>query len=209
MHSTQPLVAVVPADFGSYDPSRLDPDAVRARRALLDGGGIELRELLTARAGQRSRSAAVSPFVSVLHVDELGNVDWGEAETYAPKTAGLLVRGGQVIVSLLNPAKLRAAVIPAERARVQVSAEFGVFDAGDRPYAVLALLYSEQVRCQLRPLGRGTSSSRRRIDAEDVLSLVVPKLDDDRLAELDTVMSAAYASVAAGRAVLRSTAMLA
>jgi hypothetical protein len=208
VQSTHPLVAVVPADFGSYDPSRLDPDAMRARRAVLDAGGIELRELLTAPPIQRSRSAAVSPYVSVLHVDELGNVDWGEAATYAPKTAGLLVRGGQLIVSLLNPAKLRAAVVPAERGQVQVSAEFGVFDAGDRPYAVLALLYSEQVRCQLRPLGRGTSSSRRRIDADDVLSLIVPKLDDDRLTELDAVMRTAYASVAAGRGVLRRTASL-
>jgi len=180
---------------------------MRARRALLDGGGVELRELLTTSPIQRSRSAGLTPYVSCST-----STNWamwiGARRRRTPEDGRRAGPGGQLIVSLLNPAKLRAAVIPAERAQVQVSAEFGVFDAGDHPYAVLALLYSDQVRCQLRPMGRGTSSSRRRIDGGDVLSLIVPKLDDDRLAELDAVMRAAYGSVAAGRAVLRSTASL-
>ena len=56
---------------------------------------------------------------------------------------------------------------------MQISAEFGVFRCRCDPYAALGLLYSPPVRAQLRPLGTGTSSSRRRIEAADVLSLIV------------------------------------
>jgi hypothetical protein len=74
----------------------------------------------------------------------------------------------------LNPAKFRATVIPERYERVQVSAEFGVFTPLIDPYAALALLQHPQVRAQLAPMGRGTSSSRRRVDAEEVLQLACP-----------------------------------
>ena len=116
-----------------------------------------------------------TPFVSVLHVDDLGAVDWQAAREHAPTTPGVLADPGELIVSLLNPARLRATVVPPGEP-LQISAEFGVFESTVDPYAVLGLLYSPAVRAQLRPLGTGTSSSRRRITADDVLSLVVPKL---------------------------------
>jgi hypothetical protein len=90
-------------------------------------------------------------------------------------------------------------VIPEHLETVQVSAEFGTFSARHSPYAVLALLYSDAVRCQLTPLGRGTSSSRRRIEPADVLSLVVPRLDHDTLRTLDERIRQAYETVAGGR----------
>jgi type I restriction enzyme M protein len=198
--STEPLVAIAAAEsLQSLDPARLDPDALRVRQTLRDHGGVELRELLCARRPRRSRSADIRPFVSVLHVDGLGNIDWDEAATYAPTTPGILVSGGDLIVSLLNPAKLRAAVIPDNLDTVQVSAEFGTFSARHSPYAILALLYSDAVRCQLTPLGRGTSSSRRRIEPADVLSLVVPNLDDQTLRSLNGRVRDAYETVAKGR----------
>jgi hypothetical protein len=201
--STRPLVAIV-APGHRYEPSRLDPDALRARAVVVNAGGVELRELVTAVRPRRVRDIR-RPYVSVLHVDDLGNVNWAEAYRHAPSTPGFVAHGGELIVSLLNPARLRAAVIPEHLAEVQVSPEFGVFAARDWPYAVLALLQSEPVRRQLRPLGRGTSSSRRRIEPEDVLSVVVPKLDDDRRAELDGTLRAAYGAVADGQEVLRCT----
>ena len=119
----------------------------------------------------------------MLHVDDLGAVDWHAAHAHTPTTPGWLANPGDVLVSLLNPAKVRAFVVPAG-APLQASAEFGVFRASADPYAVLGLLYSLAVRAQLRPLGTGKSSSRRRIDPGDVLSLVVPKLSADALSDL-------------------------
>jgi hypothetical protein len=201
--STDPLVALVAADsLHTLDPSRLDPAAMLARRLIVDQGGMELRELLRARKTTAARQA-VPPFVSVLHVDELGTVDWHAVVGHTPITPGRLVEPGDVIVSLLNPSKLRAAVIPPAAAPMQVSGEFGVFSADCDPYAVLGILYSPGVRAQLRPLGRGTSSSRRRIDVQDVLSLVVPRLSAESLRELGRSVRDAERLVNQGRESLR------
>jgi hypothetical protein len=198
--STRPLVAIV-APGHPYEPSRLDPDALRARAALVNAGGVELRDLMTPVRPRRCKDIR-RPYISVLHLDDLGNINWAEANEYAPSTPGILAWGGELIVSLLNPARLRAAVIPEHLAEVQVSPEFGVFSPHDRPYAVLALLQSEAARQQLAPLGRGTSSSRRRIEPDDVLSTVVAKVNDERRSELDAALRSAYATVADGQATL-------
>jgi hypothetical protein len=102
-------------------------------------------------------------------------------------------------VSLLNPARLRATVLPKP---AQVSAEFGVFAAHGDPYAILGLLYTPAVRAQLRPLGTGTSSSRRRIDVADVLSLIVPKLDPAALDALARAVRNAQRQISTARAAL-------
>jgi hypothetical protein len=143
------------------------------------------------------------PFVSVLHVDDLGVVDWHAAREHAPVTPGVIAESGELIVSLLNPASLRAAVVPPGAA-VQVSAEFGAFRSTVDPYAVLALLYSPAVRAQLRPLGTGTSSSRRRIGPDDVLSVVVPKLDQSTLGDLAATVRSAQWELTAARDYLRA-----
>jgi hypothetical protein len=201
--SESPLVAVVDRDaLQTLDPSRLDPAAVAARRALTDAGGVRLGEYLTAVPPRRCRSVT-SPFVSVLHIDDLGAVDWHAARGYTPVTPGVLAEPGELIVSLLNPAQLRAAVIPPGEP-VQVSAEFGVFRSTVDPYAVLALLYSPAVRAQLRPLGTGTSSSRRRIGPDDVLALVVPKLDPSTLDRLAATVRSAHGKLTAARDTLRA-----
>ncbi|HLT11563.1 MAG TPA: N-6 DNA methylase [Micromonosporaceae bacterium] len=197
-----PLVAVVAHDaLRHLDPARFDPAAVAARQRVVESGGVELREYLQAITPRRPREVR-SPFVSVLHVDELGTVDWTAARHHVPVTPGLLAEPGDVIVSLLNPSRLRAAVIPAGEP-VQVSAEFGVFRAHADPYAVVGLLYRPEVRAQLRPLGTGTSSSRRRIQAEDVLGLMVPKLPAAALDELGREIRAAQRSIDTARERLR------
>jgi hypothetical protein len=181
----------------TLDPARLDPDALAARQRLLDDGGVELREYLAPVPRSRAREVS-TPYLSVLHVDELGTVDWQAVGAHAPTTPGIYAEPGDLVVSLLNPAKLRAAVVPGER--IQISGEFGVFRAVGDPYAVLGLLYSPPVRAQLRPLGTGTSSSRRRIDADDVLSLVVPKLEPSTMDALASSVRAAQAQISDGRA---------
>lgn len=205
VHSSHPLVAVAAADsLRTLDPARLDPVAMRARRQLVERGGIPLGDLVRAHRAPLARRAQ-APFISVLHVDELGTVDWHAVAEHAPMTAGRLVEAGDIIVSLLNPAKLRAAVIPDHPGQgdIQVSAEFGVFRADADPYAILGMLYSPPVRAQLVPLGRGTSSSRRRIDVTDILSLVVPTLSGPRLRSLALAVRDGERLVTQGRAKLR------
>src|SRR5262245_29917702 len=199
----RPLVAIVGPGH-PYEPSRLDQEALKARASVANSGGVELRDLLTAVRSRRCKEIRC-PYISVLHLDDAGNVNWAEANEYTPSTPGILARGGEIIVSLLNPARLRAAVIPEDLADVQVSPEFGVFVPHDRPYAVLGLLLSDAVRRQMAPLGRGTSSSRRRIEAEDVLSAMVPKLDDEHRSELDATLRAVYRTIADNQSTLRRT----
>ncbi len=191
-----PLVAfAATAGLRTLDPSALDPAAAAARRELIDQDGIELRELLIPVPAPRA-TAVTSPFISVLHVDDLGTIDWPAVYGHKPTTPGLLARPGQLVVSLLNPARLRAAVVPEA---VQISAEFGVFAARGDPYGVLGVLHTPLVRAQLRPLGTGTSSSRRRIRADDLLGVVVPKLAAEDLDRLGREVRSAVDQVDAGR----------
>lgn len=202
--SDSPLVASISSDaLMSLDPSRIDPVALASRSRLEQQGGVRLSEYLSSRRKQSQKfSDAGLTFVSVLHVDALGVVSWPDAEQYEPTTPGQIAHAGEVLVSLLNPSKLRAAVIPQSRERVICSSEFGVFKPHVDPYAVLGLLYHPDVQAQLRPLGRGTSSSRRRISADDVLDLVVPKLDPAELGALGAEVAAAMGKVEEGRSAL-------
>jgi hypothetical protein len=194
--SESPVVAVS-RTLDTVDAAHLDPAAVAARRSLSEAGGVRLAEYLAAVPPRRCRQAT-TPFISVLHIDDLGCIDWHAAGTYDPATPGVLAQPGELIVSLLNPANLRAAVIPPGPS-VQVSAEFGVFRSTVDPHAVLALLYYPPVRAQLRPLGTGTSSSRRRIGSDDVLALLVPKCDESTRDELAATVRSAHQAVAAAR----------
>lgn len=202
--SSEPLAASLPAvGVDNVDPARLDPDATQSRASLLRDGGIHLREVLRAQKTRRAPRRA-EPFVSVLHVDAFGATDWTQAETYDPTTPGQIAEAGDILVSLLNPSKLRATVIPPNYPQVQCSLEFGVFRTAVDPYAVLALLYDSRVHVQLRPLGSGTSSSRRRISAEDVLDLVVPSLSSDEMAALGRSAKRAIDAIAEGRRTLHA-----
>jgi hypothetical protein len=175
--SQKPVAALVPAaDLQTLDPARIDAEAVAAHVALRKSGAQEFRTLLVPAEPHSSRGRVDRPFVSVLHVDDLGVVAWDEALAYSPTTPGVVAHSGQLIVSLLNPKKLRATVIPDDVEVVACSSEFGVFATNCDPYEVLVLLHHPLVRAQLAPLGRGTSSSRRRIDEEDVLNIYAPQM---------------------------------
>lgn len=200
-----PLAAVVPArETTTLDPARVDPAAVSARIALRETG-VALRDLLRpAKRRQRALRGSI-PFVSVLHIDDFGAVAWHEARQHRPSTPGLEAEPGDVIFSLLNPRKLRATVIPNDFGTVLCSSEFGVFESVGDPHAVLVLLHHPLVRAQLAPLGRGTSSSRRRITPEDLLDVLVPSIPTRRLTSLasdvrDALDGLRLASTAAARA---------
>jgi hypothetical protein len=211
--SEQPLAALVEyEDVQTLDPARLDPQAFAAREQLRGEGGLQLRELLTPVSRRATPADAGTPFVSVLHVDELGIVAWHKAREHRPSTPGQPAEPEELLFSLLNPRQMRATVIPASIGRVLCSAEFGVFQPNIDPYSVLALLHDPRVRAQLTPLGRGTSSSRRRIESEDLLEVYVPQIRRDRLEEitgslrrnLEDLVHLADAAVDAYRAVSHS-----
>ncbi|NNC81462.1 MAG: N-6 DNA methylase [Acidimicrobiales bacterium] len=191
------------AELKSLDASTIDKDAEAARLRLKEAGGLEVRTILRFRGKRRRNLDQQMSFVSVLHVDDLGVVDWALASTHRPSTPGQLAEPGELIVSLLNPGKFRAAVVPLESGTIQCSAEFGVFQSDLNPFAALTLLQHPLVRQQIAPLGRGTSSSRRRIDAEDVLSLVLPPFDDDWVSATSEVARQDFARVDAARRSLR------
>ena len=174
-----PLVADCDqAALTSLDASSVDLSALDARNELLRRGGGSFGEILAVSRARRVRLTAEMPFVLVLHLDEMGAVKWHEAEVNLPSTPGKLAKSGDLIVSLLNPAKFRATVIPDRYPEVQISAEFGIFASKVDPYAALALLQHPLVRAQLAPMGRGTSSSRRRVDADELLGLACPPHDE-------------------------------
>jgi type I restriction enzyme M protein len=182
--TTAPLAArVLAEDLQTLDPSRLDPNAFAAREELRTTGGCQLRRLLDPVRRKVARADGETPFVSVLHIDDLGVVAWHKARGYTPTTPGQRARAGEILFSLLNPRQMRAAVVPDQFTEVLCSAEFGIFRASVDPYRVLALLHDPRVKAQLAPLGRGTSSSRRRIDEDDLLEVYVASVPDDVLAK--------------------------
>jgi hypothetical protein len=81
---------------------------VCAHSELLQRGGGTFGQLLSASRARRVKLTPELPFVSVLYLDELGAVNWREAEANRPTTPGKLAKAGDVIMSLLNPAKFRA-----------------------------------------------------------------------------------------------------
>ncbi len=200
-----PLAAIVPArEATTLDPSRVDPNAVSARNELRTSG-LSFRDLLRPVKRRQRKSCDASTFVSVLHIDDLGAVAWHEAQEHRPSTPGLEAHPGDVIFSLLNPRKLRATVIPNDVGVVLCSSEFGVFESIGDPHEALVLLHHPLVRAQLAPLGRGTSSSRRRITPSDLLDVLVPALPRPQLASLASDVQEAldglrHASTAAARA---------
>lgn len=189
--SRRPMASLVPAaDVQSLNPGGVDPDAVAARSSL-QATGLSLRAMMRASKRRPGTGADDVPFVSVLHIDDLGAVAWQKAYAHRPVTPGVEALPGELIVSLLNPRKLRATVIPPEVGPVRCSGEFGVFEAAGDAHEALALLHHPLVRAQLAPLGRGTSSSRRRISAEDILGLRLPALPRETLVAAAAALRAA------------------
>jgi type I restriction enzyme M protein len=211
--SRDPLAALVPVEgLATLDPARVDPGVVSSRAALGGAKGVPFRTLLRTVKRRQVPSADAPPFVSVLHIDDLGAVAWHEALVYRPSTPGQIAEPGDLIFSLLNPRKLRATVIPAEVGRILCSSEFGVFEVVDRdPYEMLVLLHHPLVRAQLAPLGRGTSSSRRRITPVDLLDVLAPRLPPVKLCELASELRSSldgmrHASMAAAQVYARTSA---
>ncbi len=179
--SEEPLVIFQPkSDRALLDPMRAR-EVIRASKAI---DGVPMGTFMKQKTGVRTAPCPEKPYISILHVDDLGCLSWQDVLSHSPTTPGLAASSGDVIVSLLNPSKMRATVVPNDVGDVVVSPEFGVFETTCDPYAIVGLLYRPEVASQLAPLGRGTSSSRRRISEQDVLDVVIPTLSAEEMGRL-------------------------
>jgi hypothetical protein len=93
--TADPATAVVSIDahsLASIDASSIDAEALQSRQILSQGGGVPLSSVLKVVRKRRCAVRDDVPFISVLHLDELGNVDWLQAESYRPTTPGVIAR---------------------------------------------------------------------------------------------------------------------
>jgi len=117
-------------------------------------------------------------FVSILHLDDKGVINWQEARHHKPITKGLRVHYNDVLISRLNPKEKRIGVFNCKEAeQAGCSSEFSVFKAFEYPYYLAFVLSSHPTHQQMVYLGRGTSSSRRRIDEQDLKNVFVPNIN--------------------------------
>jgi type I restriction enzyme S subunit len=168
-------------DSAAYSPVRL------ALLDLLEDARCEFLSIETVaddvtkqrRRYKRDKYAA-SYFVSILHLNNKGTVDFHEAKLHNPVSSGIVCQIGDILFSGINPSQNRVTVWTKE-GRALCSAEFSIY----RPRKDISPFYLafvwRSVYClnQLEALTRGTSSSRRRLKEEDFAELLVPVLTPD------------------------------
>ncbi|MGW3397356.1 hypothetical protein [Streptomyces hydrogenans] len=164
------------------DPSGYHPTliALQAWASTKNSRFTPLRNLVTAETSKRSRVGKnCSFFVSVLHLNDRGFLDEGGARAYRPESGGREARSMDVLVSCINPAANRIGVCDFGSEGGGCSPEFSILRArnGVDPNYVAFALRTDLCRTQLLHLGRGTSSSRRRVDESDLLDVLVPTVE--------------------------------
>lgn len=179
--SRDPLILEIPSSElqSNWDPAAYDLERIRARNRVvsLSPNCIVLRDVVAVPDELTvARNANTGYFISVLHIDERSNVDWHGAAKYYPSSKGVVCMPGDIIFSCINPSKPRVTVIPDNlKGQVLCSSEFAVLrTTGEDPYFVALALKADTSIKQISPLGKGTSSSRRRIAVDDLLSTLIP-----------------------------------
>ncbi len=181
---TGAFATVVDADLlrNRLDPSGYHPTliALQAWASTKKNRFIPLRKLVTAETSKRSRVGKnCSFFVSVLHLNDRGFLDEDGARAYRPESGGREARSMDVLVSCINPAANRIGVCNFGSEVGGCSPEFSILRArnGVDPNYVAFALRTDLCRTQLLHLGRGTSSSRRRVDESELLDVLVPTVE--------------------------------
>jgi type I restriction-modification system DNA methylase subunit len=115
-------------------------------------------------------------FVSVLHILGEGFVDAAGAMSYAPKTPGVPVHPGEILMSRINPRIPRVCVAPDFGTRTLCSSEFEIMRprSGMEAYTLAYLLQTDAVQCQIRSLTSGTSASHNRIRTSELGEVMIP-----------------------------------
>ncbi len=114
--------------------------------------------------------------ISVLDVDETGLINIIAAAENKPVTRGLSCKPGDIIVSCINPKIWRVALIPDVEGRWTCSPEFLVLrpKSEDLAWPIYFSLHLGSVIGHVQSMAGGTSSSRQRVEKEQLLRLDVP-----------------------------------
>lgn len=182
--SRSPSAVVVNAEaFGdsSWTPSHLSAArfaAMDEMKAVRDLVARPLREVADLQSDDRRAVKATSAhaFISVLHVIGDGLLDIAAIMSYCPKTPGLPVKPGELLVSRINPRIPRVVVVPDLGRPTLCSSEFEIIvpKAGRDAYELAFYLLSPQVMAQIGSLTTGTSASHNRVRSKDLGEVLVP-----------------------------------
>lgn len=165
----------------SWTPNHYNAARLKAVKQVAQANtvqGIPLGDLVSFECETRKIQSweQGSVFVSVLHVIGEGMLDWAGIRTYAPKTPGIPIMTGEVLLSKINPRIPRVTVVPEIGNRMLCSSEFAVMrpQADLDPYCLAFLLLSQVVQDQVKSLTSGTSASHNRIKTRELAQVAVP-----------------------------------
>lgn len=170
----------------SYVRDTWTPGHYQARRLAVLRNLAEAPEVMTAQlkdlvdfVADERRPEQHRPgvaYISVLHVIAEGVLDLGAIKSYAPKTPGVPVKPGEVLLSRINPRIPRALVVPDLGQRILCSSEFEVMcpKHGVDPYMIAYLLLSQSAQAQIQSLTSGTSASHNRVKTKDLAQVTLP-----------------------------------
>jgi len=159
-----------------YNSIRLKAVKHVSRSELLQG--VPLEELVEFKCEKRRVEAwqPESAFVSVLHVIGEGILDMAGIQEYAPKTPGIPIKIGEVLLAKINPRIPRVAVTPRLADKMLCSTEFAVMRPLNDldPYGLSFLLLTQMVQNQIKSLTSGTSASHNRIKTKELARVKIP-----------------------------------
>ena len=139
---------------------------------------VQLKDLVEFCSDKRKAEAWQNgwAFVSVLHILGEGFVDVRGAFNYFPKTPGIKINAGEILLSRINPRIPRVCIAPDFEVKTLCSSEFeimkvtGVLDV----YTLAYLLLTDVVQNQICSLTSGTSASHNRIRTSELGQVLIP-----------------------------------
>jgi hypothetical protein len=159
----------------------------------------DLVDFVDDRKVQRYRPGV--SFLSVLHIISEGVLDFKGIKAYAPKTPGVPVNPGEVLLSRINPRIPRSIVVPELGCPILCSSEFEIMrpKKGVDPYMIAFLVLSVVAQTQIQSLTSGTSASHNRVKTRDLahVSLPIPRSGSEPAKRLRIIL-ATYQKVLAG-----------
>jgi len=162
-----------------YHPELLEIQNAAFRNSTLFSPLRDIANTVTSNRGKIGSDAEV--FVSILHVNNKGYIDLHSAKHNYPESPGRVCFRDDLLISCINPAANRIAVYSGKELNSGCSTEFSIINTKKiDPYYLAYVLRTEIGLCQLIHLGRGTSSSRRRVDEEELLNVQVPLVPEQR-----------------------------
>ena len=181
---TDPSCVIVPeSDIfrGSWTPSHYSSARLEMIQAVSESKEFEpasLAELVDFCSNSRRPEVWRQgwAFISILHILGEGFVDIGGVLSYSPKTPGIPVESGDLLISRINPRIPRVCVTPDLGVATLCSSEFEVMrtKGGLDVYTLAYLLQTEVAQSQIRSLTSGTSASHNRIRTSDLAKVMLP-----------------------------------